>query len=288
LTRRKFVIRTGDSAEDDEEELKKNKELIILVQAVKYCETEGVDRIRYRKLKQISNDRLAALTRGEEVDFGGNFEVYISKLEKEYEHEIELVKRIRYGKKKTFILPNIQKITKLFNRMKLNNLFDEEAIIKKPIFIEYDDSFWPSVNVGGEQDSDGNYSIRLIDAILQRGVYTARYYYKNGHPVFLKCSERNSSSFDHGDADPFYKKTNYLYHKDQDYENSPDNIKMASVFTSDEWNIQMISSDEENIKLKEENITQLLKLGNCVASRHPSIPFKIILQYEGTPANRGL
>jgi hypothetical protein len=285
LTRRKFVIRTGDSAEDDEEELKKNKELIILVQAVKYCETEGVDRIRYRKLKQISNDRLAALTRGEEVDFGGNFEVYISKLEKEYEHEIELVKRIRYGKKKTFILPNIQKITNLFKRMRLNNLFDEEAIIKKPIFIEYDDSYWPSVNVGGEQDSDGSYSIRLIDAIFQRGVYTARYYYKNGHPVFLKYCERNSSSFDYGDADPFYKKTNYLYHRDQDYKNSQDR---SSVFTSDEWNIQIISSDAENIRLKEENITQLLKLGKCVASGYPTIPFKVILQYEGTPANKGL
>ena len=169
-----------------------------------------IDRIRYRKLKQISNDRLAALTHGEEVDFGGNFEAYISKFEKKYQHEIELVKRIKDGKKMTFILPNIQRITRMFNKMKLNNLFDEETIIRKPIFMEYDNNYFPPLDVTYEKDSDGNYSCRLIDAIFQRGVYTARYYYKNGHPVFLNDVEVDSSS-DKSDPDPFYKKTNYLF-----------------------------------------------------------------------------
>jgi hypothetical protein len=37
---------------DEDEELKKHRELIILLEAVRYCKTNTVDRIRYAKLKK--------------------------------------------------------------------------------------------------------------------------------------------------------------------------------------------------------------------------------------------
>jgi hypothetical protein len=61
----------GDNqAEEYDEELKKHKELIILLESVRYCKTNTTDRIRYAKLKRNSNDRLANLTGGKDVDFG--------------------------------------------------------------------------------------------------------------------------------------------------------------------------------------------------------------------------
>jgi hypothetical protein len=233
----KYIVRTGDSAEDDEDELLKHKELIILTQAVEYCETMLTDRIRYRKLRQISNDRLTTLTDGEETDFGGNFEVYLLKFEKEYEHHIGLVKRIRESKKTTFIIPDIPKIIKLFTNFKLHNFFEGEAIIKKPIPIEFDDNYLPSED--REQDLDGNYTGRLVDYIFPPGVYTARYYYRNGHPVFLNQGIP-TSPFASIDSDPFYKKTNYLYHHYLKSEQKEGSL----IFVSDKLNIRLLSSEK--------------------------------------------
>jgi hypothetical protein len=142
LTRNKFVIRTSN-LEDDEEELKKHNELIILVEAVKYCETIGVHRIRYSKLKQISNNKLAALTHGEKVDFGGSFEVYLLQFEKKYQYCVGLIERTKEGGK-TYIVPDVKKIAYLFDKLRLNDLFEEERYIRKPILIEYDDNYLPS------------------------------------------------------------------------------------------------------------------------------------------------
>lgn len=227
------------------------------------------DRIRYRKLRQVSNDRLVILTDGEETDFGGNFEVFISRFEKEYEHQIALVKRIKEGKKVTFIIPDIPKITKLFTNFKLHNFFEEEAIIKEPISIEYDDNYLPSES--GEQDLDG----RLVDYIFPPGVYTARYYYRNGHPLFLN-QRIPTSPFASLDPDPFYKKTNYLY---RHYLNSAEEKEGSPIFVSDKLNMRLLSSDEKNLKLSERTIQQLLKLEKDIASKHPDISFKVLLEY---------
>ncbi len=201
------MVRTSD-LENESEQLKKHPELIILMEAVQYCETLQEDRIRYSKLRQLSNDKLAILTNGESTNFGGSFQIFISRFEKKYENEIDLIECVREGKNKTFIIPNIQKITNLFRRMNLSRLFEEEALINNPIFIEYEDSDLPSE--GHNVDSDGNPYWRLIDFTYPPGVYTARYYYKNGHPVFLEpCNP--ASPFAKMDPDPFYKKTNYLF-----------------------------------------------------------------------------
>ncbi|MDP9290539.1 MAG: hypothetical protein M3P08_20410 [Thermoproteota archaeon] len=271
MTKNKYVVRTGDSVEDDEDELKKHKELIILVELVKYCGTIGVDRIRYRKLRRISNDRLAALTGGNETDFGGNFEVYLSNFEKEYHHETELIKRIREGKRITYIVPAVQKIAKLFGKFKLNNLFEEEAIIKKPIPIEYEDNYLPHM-------TDGSDTGRLIDFISPPGVYTARYYYRNGHVIFL--NQDPESFFHEIDTDPFYKITNHLCRPNS--KSLPDNKEDSPIFISDKLNIRLLSSSERNLRLSEMIIRQLLKLNENISSEHPERNFKILMEFEGS------
>jgi hypothetical protein len=50
---------------DEDEELKMHKELIILLELVRYCKANTVDRIRYAELKRNSNDKLANYNRRE-------------------------------------------------------------------------------------------------------------------------------------------------------------------------------------------------------------------------------
>jgi hypothetical protein len=152
---------------DEDDELKKHKELIILLESVRYCKTNTTDRIQYAKLKRKSNDRLANLTGGEDVDFGGNFEHYIRKFEGEYNGFIGLVERIK-DNGKTFIIPDIGKIGSLFNKFKLKRVLEQNTA--KPIFIEYDDSFSPLDNI------DTPHEGMLIHLIHPPGVYLARYY----------------------------------------------------------------------------------------------------------------
>jgi hypothetical protein len=49
----------NQAEEYDEDELKKHKELIILLESVRYCKTNTTDRVQYAKLKRNSNDKLA-------------------------------------------------------------------------------------------------------------------------------------------------------------------------------------------------------------------------------------
>jgi hypothetical protein len=268
-----FVVRPEDPLEDSEEELLRHKELIILFEAVRYCEINHVDRIRYTKLKQISNNTLSRLTQGNEVDFGGNFDLYIKKFEREYLHHIELVKRIKLKRHKTFIIPDIQKIAGLFEKVRLNNLFDEKASLNDALFIEYEDSYIPLHDWEGKPKEEG----RIIDLIIPENVYIARYYYKNGHPVFLNptMGDGKSLSFSAIDSGPFYIGTDYLHKKDSNKDSQF--FKNPSILTSDPWCI----SSNGNIKVTEENVQLLLSLGKEIASKDSKRPFRITLEYKG-------
>ena len=243
--------------EYDEDELKKQKELIILLESVRYCKTNNKDRIRYAVLKRNSNDKLASLTEGREVDFGGSFEHYIRKFEGE-----GLVERIKVDSK-TFIVPDNGKIGNLFDKFKLKRILEQHGA--KPIFIEYDDSFSPPIQQEG----------RLIDLIHPPGIYLARYYYKDGHPVFLRQVGPDELGFgfsNYLDPYPFYRKTNHLYKKDIS--------KNETVFASDKWNI---SSSVPNgyRNLDEEDIHRLIKVGKKIASNDLTKPFKLTIEYRG-------
>ncbi len=269
------MVRTSD-LENEREQLKKHPELTILLEAVQYCETLQVNRIRYSKLRQISNNRLASLTDGETTNFGGNFQNFISRFEKEYEHEVGLIKRVREGKSKTFVIPNIQKIMNLFRRINLSQLFEEEALINSPIFIEYEDSDLPSE--GHNVDSDGKPYWRLIDTVYPPGVYTARYYYKNGHPVFLQPHDP-TSPFAKMDPDPFYKRTNYLF---QGNKSIKDDKKDSMVFISDQLEIRMNFLDNVPLRLTECTILRLLRLKKHLISQYKGANFRLDLKYTGS------
>jgi hypothetical protein len=241
---------------DEDEELKKHKELIIRLEAVRYCKSNTVDRIRYAKLKKNSNDKLANLTGGKDVDFGGSFENHIRRFEGE-----GLVERIK-DDRRTFIIPDIGKIGSLFDKFKLKCVLEQNAA--KPIFIEYENSFTPPIQQEG----------KLINLIRPPG-YLARYYYKDGHPVFLRQAGPDESGFgfnNYIDPYPFYRKTNYLHKKDIP--------KDGAFFASDKWNISA-SVPNGYRNLDDESLHRLLKVGKKVASNDLTKPFKITIEYRG-------
>jgi hypothetical protein len=255
---------------DEDDELKKHKELIILLESVRYCKTNTKDRIRYTKLKRNSNDRLANLTGGKDTDFGGSFEHYIRKFEGEYDGFKGLVERIK-DDSKTFIIPDIGKIGSLFDKFKLKRVLEQNAA--KPIFIEYDDSVSPLFSTFFSTDipREG----KVVHLIHPPGVYIARYYYKDGHPVFLQQKRPDEPGFcfsGYNDPYPFYTKTNYLYKKDIS--------KDETVFASDKWNISA-SVPNGYRNLDGESLHRLLKVGKKIASIDRAKPFKLTIEYQG-------
>jgi hypothetical protein len=247
--------------------LKKNKELIILLESVKYCKTNTVDRIRYSKLRTFSNEKLANLTGGNDVDFGSSFEHYIRKFEEEYNDEFRgLVKRIK-EKGKSFIIPDVEKIARLFDKFKLRRILEENAI--NPVFVEYDDSFSPIFSTDIPKEG------KLMNLFHPPGVYIARYYYKDGHPVFLQQIRPDRLGFGFSnniDPYPFYKKTNCLYKRDIS--------KDETVFASEKWNIS-VSVPDGYRKPDDESLYKLLKMGKKIASENWAKPFKITIEYQG-------
>ena len=197
----------GENNDGFEDELQNHKELIILLESVRYCQIKNVDRLRYSELRRLSNKRLADLTGGTDVDFGGSFEHNICRFEGVYNGFDAVVKRIK-DNGKSFIIPNIEKIGHLFDNLKLGDLFREKALIKDPIFIDYENSYSPADSMDITREG------RLMDLIYPPGVYTARYYYKDGHPIFLRQLNSDESNFGFNkseDPSPFYQKNNYLY-----------------------------------------------------------------------------
>ena len=159
-------------------------------------------------------------------------------------------------------------------------------MVYQPISIEYDDSYFPFANnVGNLKEK-----VDMLNSPNPPTIYNARYYYRSGHPIFLKQQEeekKHSLSLldDFIDPDPFYKKTNFLYrdtsNKDLNY-----NEKKYSVFASDPWNISIMSpNDNDDMRLKEETVQQLLTIGKDIASKIPTRPFRLIVEYQRSPTN---
>jgi hypothetical protein len=99
---------------DEKGILLQNRELIVLKEALDYC-ANGQDKVRYTTLKKLSNESLSKLTEGKEVDFGGNFETIIKGFEKE-RRDKRFLERVKQSSKKTFIIPNIDRIKDLLEK----------------------------------------------------------------------------------------------------------------------------------------------------------------------------
>jgi hypothetical protein len=116
--------------------LLRDKKLIVLKAAIDYCYNNEEERVRYLRLKYLSNEILSNLTVGKFTDFGGNFEEMIKVLEGRNGKEAFL-KREKHGSRTTFILPEIQKINKLFEKKGLNFPYDKDI-----------SKYLPDVNIG--------------------------------------------------------------------------------------------------------------------------------------------
>jgi hypothetical protein len=197
MTNRRYVLRsTNHSLHESEEKLLKDQGLIILLEATKYIQRNNTDRIRYSHLKQLSNDKLAYLTRNHETDFGGKFENYIIKFESKLEPSKRLLTRDKIRRKESYIIPNVEKIEKLFVRYNISNLLDEELVpykIKGPIVeIKYPKEKEFITLERGIMLSDG----------IPHTLYSICYYYENGDPVFVPGFEGNMYE---KDPMPFYE-----------------------------------------------------------------------------------
>lgn len=205
MTDRKFVLRsTSFSLHDSEEKLLKDQGLIILLEAAKYVKRNNTERIRYSPLKQLCNEKLAYLTGNRETDFGGKFENYIIKFESKLEPAKRLLKRDKKRRKESYIIPNVEKIEKLFAKYNISNLLDEELVpykIKGPVLENKYPKEKNSIALGGGILLFGNSNERGY-ADGHHTLYSVYYYYENGDPVFVPGFESN---MDEKDPMPFYE-----------------------------------------------------------------------------------
>lgn len=202
-----------------EEELKQNKGLIILIELNKYCEENNVKSIRYSELKRLSNDKLSEFTGGFQTDYGGAFDVYITR----YEDQGYLIGD-KKSPRRTFIIPDIPKIENVLDKKRLKNSFDVmnvKAIYEKPILTE---------------------GLQLWGGILYPHNFS-------GHLV------KHVSSNDEGGS-----------------------ISLLSY----PWKIYVACDKDKNFQLSEETIQELLAIGKTIASKDRTMPFKIILEYNGS------
>ncbi len=280
---KRFVIRSSGSIDDNDEELLKDKKLIILAEAVKYCESNDTIRIRYAELKKLCNQKLSELTLGEETDFGGSFEKYILFFEEEPK-PTRLLERQR-DRSKSYIIPNIQSIARLFEKRNISKSLDQRDFFK---------------GIGYENEDDNNPSFSIVEGIIPREektidemfltgesrkhkLHAVTYYYKNGRPVFDEFPTSNSSYAK--DPMPFYesnKSKNVLVPSivKRDVK-TEQNLDCISILASDPWNIRLLCPGNKKKDLREQIIQQLLSIGKDIAADGKGAPFKIVLEYNG-------
>ena len=276
---RKFVIRSSGSIDDNDEELIRDKKLIILAEAVKYCENSDSIKIRYSELKSICNQRLAELTLGKEMDFGGSFEKYILYFEEEPKPTRLIVRQKE--RSKTYIIPNIQNIARLFEKKNISKSLDQTDFFKGIGYENEDDNNPDPCIVEGTvpKNEKSINELFLTCEARKHKVHVVSYYYKNGRPVFAEFPVSNSSIYSYAkDPAPFYENkfknacSPAIVRKDS---KTDQNLDGNSVLTSDPWNIYLFHSGDEKKNLKEEIIQQLLSIGKVIGSDDEVAPFKI-------------
>jgi hypothetical protein len=278
----KFVIRSSGSIDDNDEELIRDKKLIMLAEAVKYCESNDTNKIRYSELKKLCNQRLSELTLGVETDFGGNFEKYIVYFEEEPK-PTRLLERQREGSK-SYLIPNIQNIARLFERKNISKSLDERDFFKG-IGYENDEDLGPSVIEGTvPKQVKGIEEMFLTGEARKHKLYAVTYYYKNGRPIFDEFPKSNSSLNNYAkDNAPFYGSSKYKITHPRSAVKMEVNTEqnLNCILTSDPWNICLLYPDDKKRNLQEENIQQLVSIGKVIASYDEAVPFKIIIEYNG-------
>jgi hypothetical protein len=275
MTHHRFVIRAGSSSiHDNEEELLKDRKLILPLECVKYCTRNESNRVRYTQLKKLSNDKLAELTVGQETDMGGSFENYIAEFESADEPHNRLVERQKISHKKSYIIPNIQNIRNYFAKRNLINLIDETPTHFKAIESRNcENEKMSSSLVIGEIPEDNN----KAPIVREHKLYTVSYYYENGKPVFVE--DRNGWE---KDPAPFYEEGTYMSaFKVTEHLRIAKDMTVSPVLVTDPWSIYLIRPKNKNILVNEESLEKLLSIGKSIISSDPTMPLGIAIEYNG-------
>ena len=258
MTHHRFVTRaSGNSIHDNEEELLKHKKLIILLESIKYCTKNKIDRIRYGQLKNRSNDKLTNLTHGKDTDMGGSFEKYIVEFESTDDPAKRLVERQKIKHKESYIIPNIQGVRNYFEKRNLLNLIDDNSTSLKAAKIRnYENEKISCELVIGEIPEDKD----KAPTERKHRLYTVSYYYENGKPVFVQADDGREK-----DPAPFYEGENSLpafmgterirFEKD---------MTVSPVLITDPWSVYMIKPKNKNILVTEHSLERLLSIGKSM------------------------
>lgn len=126
----------------DNKTLLKDRKLIIFAESIRYCREKGEDCIRYSKLKELCDDKLANLTEGKE-DFGGGFEYKIGKITDKLnpKHEQYMI-RDKRSNRVTNLYPNIPLMLSYLEKKRvnpdpsMNHTIEVRGIREEPIIIE--------------------------------------------------------------------------------------------------------------------------------------------------------
>lgn len=275
MTHHRFITRAGRSSiHENEEELLKDRKLILPLECVKYCTKDETDRMRYTQLKKLSNNKLADLTGGQETDMGGTFEKYIVEFESTDEPDIRLVERQKIRHKESYIIPNIQRIRNYFEKRNLINLIDENPTSFKAVESgSYENEKMSSVLVMGEMPEDNNQA----HIVRKHKLYTVSYYYENGKPVFVEGHNGWQK-----DPAPFYEESTYMppFKITKQLHFAKDMI-ISPVLITDPWSVSLIQPKHKNILVNEENLERLLSIGKNIVSSDPTMPLGIAIEYNG-------
>jgi hypothetical protein len=192
---------------------------------------------------------------------------------------------------KSFIIPNIRSIAKLFEEKHISKTLDQRDFFKGIGYENEDYTNTSSYVVEGTATGDGKTinEMFLTGEARKHRLHAVTYYYKNGRPIF---DEFKSSSFTDTyakDPAPFYEGSMYnstflpsIVRRNVKTEK---NLGSNSILNSDPWNIRLLYPEDKEKKLREEIIQQLLSIGKAIASYDEVAPFKIIVEYNGKSDN---
>jgi hypothetical protein len=104
----------------------KNKGLLILREALWYCENNNTIQVQFSELKRLCNETLCLISEGNQTDMGGSFNMILKRLEGKDDPKKRYLQRDIQSSKKSFIIPDIEKIRNLLESKGLIELKEDE------------------------------------------------------------------------------------------------------------------------------------------------------------------
>lgn len=110
----------------EKKDLLKDRKLLVMGEALNYCEGNNIDCVRYITLKRLCDDKLANITNGQETDLGGNFDAMTRKMYNlANPPNNRFLKRVQISTRNTQFYPNIPLITNYIRKKVKVNVNDD-------------------------------------------------------------------------------------------------------------------------------------------------------------------